>query len=385
MRRKKITWYQWFFNSWPFLLSIWLFIGFALGTLILLFPLRSWVSFARERQLSELGERMGVVVLILELVIVSFIISLKIFNWQKRKRKAAVTFAAIAIPLVLALSALALFMSPELVNRGSESSQLSQQFTIGPYPTEAKIRSLKKEGFTGIISLLHPAVVPFEPQLIHEEEEASKEIGIELIKAPMLPWIGDNTSSLNTIERLVKSGKGRYYVHCYLGKDRVNVVKNTIARITGDSSKIRLETAHSQRTFESIKSFERGEIYKLADDVYLTPYPTNEEFLAFFLAGKVKSVVNLMDKSVKENGDWIEKEKSELQKTTVQFHLYSLREDAPAKTIQQVVDSVLSLPKPIVVHRWNTKSEATLQFRKLFFRKTGIAALNLSTNVPETY
>jgi len=385
MRRKKQTLFQWFMHSWLYLMLIWLFMGFALGTLTLLYPLRTWVTYARDNALSETAESIGVVVLMLILVIVSFFVSWKLYSWHLRKKQTPVTIISIAIPFVCSIGALMVLMSPDIVNSGSVTSELSQQFTIGPYPTADKIEELKKEGFTGVITLLHPAVVPFEPSLIEEEEEACKKQKLMLVKAPMLPWIGDNTASLNKIEEIVRSGKGKYYIHCYLGKDRVNVVKNLIAKISGGNAGIESEIGPSQRTFETMKRFERGDIYKLNDDVYMTPFPTDEEFLSFFLAGKVKSVVCLLDDTVPENLVWIVKEKKELQKTNVQFKQLSIKENANDEQLEAVIQATINLPKPIVIHSWSTKFSDNIRFRKIYSKIINKPPVNLATNVAETY
>ncbi len=359
--------------------------GFALGTLLLLFPLRTWVNYVRENELSETIEKIGVVMMMLILAIVSFIISYKLYKWHLAKKKTYISIASIALPFIFAAAALALFMNPDLVNKGSETDEISQQFTIGPYPTASKIEQLKSEGYTGIISLLHPGVVPFEPRLLKDEERITKKFGIELVKAPMLPWIGSNAASLEKIKKLVQTGKGKYYIHCYLGKDRVNVVKNLIARTSGDASAIESELGATHRTFEKMKSFERGELYKLGEDIYMTPYPTDEEFLSFFLAGRVKSAVNILDGSNIDNKKWIEKESVELKKASVAFRHFTMQENPTAKQINRIIDSILILPKPVVIHRWNTVSSDVVLFRKLFSQKTGNTPLNLATNVPESY
>jgi hypothetical protein len=363
---------------------IWLFLGFAIGTLILLFPLRSWVNYAKDREFSESTENLGVIVLMIILAVVSFIISLKFYQCHLRKRKVMITLLSIGIPVMLGIAALSLLMNPDLVNRGSTATEISSQFTIGSYPTEEKIKLLQRKGYTGIISLLHPAVLPFEPSLLEEEEEAAKEYNIELIKAPMLPWIGDNTASLKLIEDIVKSKKGKYYIHCYLGKDRVNVVKNLIARITGDTA-LQMNITTSNRTFEQMKSFESGEIYKLAPDMYMTPYPTKEEFLAFFLAGKVKTVVNLMDSTVEDNKLWITGERRDLQRGFIAFKNLKVLPGTPKEQIDAIIDSINGLKKPLVVHHWNNSIPESKNFRKIFAKRTGKPALNLATNVPETY
>jgi protein tyrosine phosphatase (PTP) superfamily phosphohydrolase (DUF442 family) len=262
---------------------------------------------------------------------------------------------------------------------------VSKQFTIGPYPTASKVEELKRQGFTGIISLLHPAVVPFEPSLLGDEEAASAKAGIELVKAPMLPWVGDNTASLKKIEDIVKSGKGKYYIHCYLGKDRVNVVKNLIARVSGDFSSIDQENPSSARTFEKQKAFERGDIYKLDDKIYMPPFPTNEELLSFFLAGQVKTVVNLMDSTDKDNKRWVRAEKKELENAGLTFKSFALSEKTTPKQIDRIIDSLLVYQKPLVVHHWATHFPISKKFREAFFKKTGKAPVNLANDAAETY
>jgi protein tyrosine phosphatase (PTP) superfamily phosphohydrolase (DUF442 family) len=383
MCRKKLTWYQWFLKSWGFMLLIWLFMGFAVGTLVLLFPLRSWVNYVRENELDDTIEKIGVVVMMAFIAVASLMASYRLFRWHLSRKKALVTALSIIFPFAFAAASLALFMNPDLVNSGSESAAVSQQFTVGPYPTESRIRQLKNEGYTGIISLLHPAVVPFEPSLLSDEEAATKTLNIELVKAPMLPWIGDNSVSLKKIEDLVRSGKGKYYIHCYLGKDRVNVVKNLIARVGGNGSAVASELGATHRTFEKMQRFERGDIYRLATDVYMTPYPTDEEFLSFFLAGRVKSVVNLMDGGEKRNAKWIDKEQVELEKAGVTFRHYSTQETSGEKELNRIIDSALRLPRPLVIHRWNTRSGDTEKFRELFDRKTGTTSVNLATHVSQ--
>src|SRR5207253_2600800 len=118
------------------------------------------------------------------------------------------------------------------------------------------------------------------------------------------------------IEDVVKNGKGKYYIHCYLGKDRVNVAKNLILHLSGSISNQKTE---SSRTFEGMRSFERGNIYKIDSACYIPPYPTDEEFLAFFLAGHIKTVVNLMDSNITENKSWIQKERNALRPYGVTF------------------------------------------------------------------
>src|SRR6476620_1831141 len=135
------------FKGYVFLSFIWLLTGFALGALILLWPLRIWVNYARDNNYSNTTETVSVIILIALLIIVSFRISLTLFQWHITNKKAIIT-----LPLIGSASALYLFMNPDIVNKDTIRVSVTERFTIGPYPTEEKIKELKKEGYTAVIS-----------------------------------------------------------------------------------------------------------------------------------------------------------------------------------------------------------------------------------------
>lgn len=362
--------------------AIWLFLGFAFGAAILLGPLRLWVNFIRDNKFSSATENAGVVLMMTLLVLLSFLFSLKLFQWQRLSDHSWAAFAVIGFPALAAGIAIWLFMNPDIINNTEANENVSAKFTLGSYPTADKIEELKKQGYTCIISLLHPAVVPFEPKLMKEEEEATSKAGIQLIEAPMLPWIGDNDASLKKIEDIIKTGKGKYYVHCYLGKDRVNVVKNLITKLTGSVSN---ENPESARTFESQRSFERGDIYRLDSAVYMTPYPTDEEFLSFFQAGNIRSVINIMDSTQEDAKPWIAKETKALQTNGTHFIQIPVNESSTEKDMLPILRAIDSLPKPLVIHQWNTSNDQCKLFRKSYFNKTKVVQLNLATRNEESY
>jgi len=305
-----------------------------------------------------------------------------LFSWHKKRAKILITLLAIAIPFISSAGALYLFMNPDLINSDTQNVSVTEKFTTGPYPTEAKIMELKKEGYTGVISLLHPAVVPFEPVLLDEEEVLLKKYNMQLIKAPMLPWVADNSSSLKIIEDVAKNATGKYYVHCYLGKDRVNVVKNFILNLSGPIQHVKKTKS---RTMETQGAFERGDIYKIDSSTYFPPFPTDEELFAFFLAGDVESVVNLMDSTIEDNKPWIRKERASLQPVGITFKNFAVNESTGAAEIENIIDSISLLPKPIIVHHWNTSSPESKLFRKIYYQKTHHAQMNLATHDTETF
>ncbi|MBI3962177.1 MAG: DUF2341 domain-containing protein, partial [Deinococcus sp.] len=109
---------------------------------------------------------------------------------------------------------------------------VTERFIFGPYPDEAEIKRLAGEGFTGIITLLSP-IIPFEAVLLAQERAAARAAGLELVEAPMFPWVSANEEVLAMIRQLVESGTGRYYVHCYAGRDRTDLARSVILEATG--------------------------------------------------------------------------------------------------------------------------------------------------------
>ncbi|MDB5231630.1 MAG: hypothetical protein JWN76_2435 [Chitinophagaceae bacterium] len=362
----------------------WLFTGFALGSFILLILVRNWTQFVRKNGYSGSVESSGVIILIIILIALSLYISRKLYHWHKRRRTAVVTFFALFIPFLFALSALIMFMHPRFLNGPNESSLVSARFTIGAYPSEDDMIELKRQNYTAIISLLHPAVVPFEPSLMRAERMDAKNAGLQLIEAPMLPWVSNNQASLNKIQEIIMSGKGRYYIHCYLGKDRVNFVKNFILKLNNDATMV-IGEAESQRTFESMRKFERGDIYKLENQVYLTPFPTHEELLAFFLAGNIKTVVNLTDTSNKGIRQYNNEERESFNKTGITVKYLPLKNNISDALLNRYIDSIRSYAKPLVIHFWETRSARNIQFKKMYAKKSGVTPLNLATNATENY
>lgn len=212
-------------------LALWLCWGFTLGTITLLGPLRWVVDYGRTQSWAETSEKSTVYIFIALLVIVSAVFALlslkRIYNHNTSRAFKAVLFT---IPVIgIAMSVLA-FMNPAIVNKSDSSKEekIGSQFGVGPYPELVKMYQLKADGYTGVISLLHPAVVPFEPALLEREKKEAQEAGLAFINIPLLPWISDNKEAIDSLRRLIRTAKGKYYVHCYLGKDRTNAAGRII-------------------------------------------------------------------------------------------------------------------------------------------------------------
>ncbi len=213
---------------------------------------------------------------------------------------------------------------------------------------------LKKEGYTTIISLLHPAVVPFETRLLSTEQKNAKEVGIRLLHLPMLPWIADNEVSIDSLRRFARTNKDKCYIHCYLGKDRVNVARRIIEQTSGNAQ-VEIQTS-THRQFEDIKRFERGPVFKLEENDFLTPMPTNEEYLGYILASNFKQIVNLINTKDPEAIIHIKEEKKNLNALGIQYRVYDVNETTNADAMDIIVKEVKMLPKPMIIHPFFTES-----------------------------
>lgn len=330
-------------------LYLWLMVGFFAGTLTLIGPVRWTTSLIRAWGLSQSTEDLIVKVIIALYVLLSIVISLWLVKIVKHIQKREIRIGIVLIVTLLAAGALYLWMNPSIMIARQESQQIESvqgpSFTFGSYPGRDRLIHLRNQGYTAIISLLHPAVVPFEPKLLSDEKALIKEIGgIEFIHIPMLPWVGQNEDSLNKIRGLAQKGKGRYYVHCYLGKDRVNLVKRIVEQA---GAQVDVEAIGSDRRLSEEEVFERGKIFQLEKDVYLTPYPTDEEFLAYILTGEIKSVVSLLDPT--KDADLIKKERELLEGYKISFNLFPITSNDHGKALE-VAKKVRELPRSVVVH-----------------------------------
>lgn len=179
------------------------------------------------------------------------------------------------------------------LNTGSAVVQASQgdidvgeRFTFGPYPEKLDLQALKDQGYDGVISLLS-TTLPIEKPLLDKEVKAGEEIGIEILSMPMLPWVGDNSETLAEIRELAEENDKKYYVHCYLGRHRVDVVKQLVNEASGEE--------HELLVLQST-SFERGHIYyDSKQEVLIGPFPTDEEWFTRIRRGEVKEVVSLLN------------------------------------------------------------------------------------------
>jgi protein tyrosine phosphatase (PTP) superfamily phosphohydrolase (DUF442 family) len=328
---------------------LWLTAGFSLGTLTLLGPVRWIVSHARSTGWSQHGENAAIVAVIVLLVLASGLAAFRLAQAVLTTRRRLVAWGVPLALFVCAALMLHLWLNPELLGASfGPVTESGPRFTFGPYPDENRLRELKSDGFTAVISLLHPAVVPFEPKLIADEEAAAARAGIELLRVPMLPWISDNAAAIERIRGIVAEGRGRYYVHCYLGMDRIQLVRRVVEQA---DARVELPPGAQSATLRGIPAFERGAIEELEDGVFLAPLPTESEILRYVIPAGVKTVVCLLDPDDAGDREWIAKEREQLSTLAVPFALYPVP-DGPKRQgkLGDAVRAVRAMPRPVLVH-----------------------------------
>ncbi|HEX6036834.1 hypothetical protein, partial [Longimicrobium sp.] len=203
----------------------------------------------------------------------------------------------------------------------------------------------------------HPAVVPFEPRSIAEERRNARALRMEFIHAPMLPWVSDNAAALERIRQLMRGGRGKYYVHCGLGRDRTNVVRRMI-EAEGAGLGVRMASAtdlqHASTLADRLRlppdqrDMERGAVRELEPGVWLVPHPNPAELSGYMLAGQLRTVVLLLDPSDPEQRAWRDALEQAFRRSAVAFEERPL---LPAEGARAAVIAaeVRRMPHPVAV------------------------------------
>ena len=95
---------------------------------------------------------------------------------------------------------------------------------------------LKNKDLTGSFRYCDGMVIPAEPALMKEEKELVEKYGIKVVNMPMMPGFSGNEETLQEAKKFIETEKGLYYVHCYLGRDRLIFFKSAAKKIRGKTS-----------------------------------------------------------------------------------------------------------------------------------------------------
>ncbi len=346
---------------------LWIFlaVGTTFATSLFIGPVRALIEILRKHHMGPGFESFCMALIILVVFLGTAVVSRwlrSILNRSSSLFEPVLIYFGTTLFFIFSIH-LTLNPSHLQTNQGNVSI-FNHQFTFGPFPDKEQLQNLREEGYSAVVSLLHPALVPFEPKLIHDEKRWAHEVGIKFINIPMLPWVNENEKSLEILRQLAQDNHGRYYLHCYLGKDRVLYVKRFLETLTPNSTSIqKLEG----RSLDNLSAFERGKIYQLEKGVYFTPFPTDEEFMGFILNGKINHVVSLLDPNHPEDNIRLEKERSLLRFSNMPFtNLPISGLNYEPQKILEAAKTVKTMPRPLLVHAFLTKTPRDLGFIKAY-------------------
>lgn len=328
-------------------------IAFILGTYTLALIVESVVFFIRYSNWMRSYENLIVIFIIVAYLTFSFFVSKWFTIWfiNSKKKSSKVTFSVILFLILLA--ALFYWFFPKNTFDETQFSESNDgRFVAGPYPDESVLLKIKREHFTGIISLLNPGILPFEPILLKKEEESAEDLEIPFTSIPMLPWVSENKEAIKKITYLAQHGSAndRFYVNCYYGRDRVNLFLSVVNRTsTFPKSKIKQTLVHTVDVLPKKVMFERGYALKVDEHTIFSSKPTADEFLFLLQNGRyfshgIKTVysidINPQDADERNLGSYGVKFIS----NPIQFTPYD-----PQK-ILKTAQEIKTLPGPVLVY-----------------------------------
>jgi hypothetical protein len=289
---------------------MWLLVGLVLGTAVLVGPVRLITEGMGRAGWEQSSQDHVLIVVILLYLAFSLILTRWIVGVMFRARNRNTRWGIAAVLTLLAAGTAWEWSNPAKLlagiagggNGGTFNVAGGAEFIFGAYPDDAKLEALSREGVTSVISLQHPGVV-IEREGISAERDATKRLHLNFIQAPMLPWVSNNDESLEKLREIARTGKGKFYVHCGLGRDRVNVAKRVIeaeGKKIALSSDIKTATGFADRP----DPFERGSLAHLDHEKWLIPYPNKFEMFGFVLGGQAGQVVSLLDPTDPEQAAW---------------------------------------------------------------------------------
>lgn len=283
------------------------FAGGVLFLLVFLVPVEKWLA---DREMAQQLVNVILTGLIIAWVCIAFAATFVYDRLFVRRRPKTAGLGVLATSLALTGFIFFFLLDPEMLvalNVTGQEEAEGERLTFGSYPDEAKLRELESEGYDGVITLLSPEI-PFERVLLERERENAERIGIPVRSYPMLPWISQNQNALAGIAGLVGDTDGRYYIHCYLGKHRVELVRREL-EAGGEQPVTKVPLPDSLERGE-LRSYDGGR-------VVLGPLPTEEEWLDIVLRQGVEEVVTTLNPASGDDARRIQEERAALESSGV--------------------------------------------------------------------
>ncbi|GAB4187280.1 MAG: hypothetical protein Tsb0015_05790 [Simkaniaceae bacterium] len=346
----------------------WLFLGFSIGLSTLFGPIR-WISdFFKAREVDYFIEnRIVRILIVLYVVITALIAAWFVRFWRKPRQKLHVKIFIILFVLASGLSSFLFMIFPSYFGEVREINiKQGEVITFGPYPNKEQLKKLKENNYTTVIALMDPGILP-ERILLDRERAEAKEVGIELVHIPMIPWVGEATNRQAEKQLLEIFGQqpltGRYYIHCYLGEDRVFIAKKMIQRLLPGILEVQLSTSYA---LERTRDFYNGKIIQLGSEAFVVPNPTKEEIFTYL--GKMPLITTILDPAFYREKGNIEEEQKIFQSFGVPYRVFPIPPiHIDPSTVLEAVKEMKKLPPPFVVQTLDTTSPRSEIFIQTYF------------------
>lgn len=359
---------------------MWLLVGLVLGTAVLVGPVRLITEGMGRAGWEQSSQDHVLIVVILLYLIFSMFLTRWIVGMMFRARNRNTRWAIVAIFTLLAAGTAWEWSNPAKMLAGIAGGgdggffnvRGGAQFIFGAYPDEARLQQLKHDGVTSLISLQHPGVV-IEREGISAERDAAQKLHMNFIQAPMLPWVSNNEASLEKLRVIARTGKGVFYVHCGLGRDRVNVAKRVI-EAEGNKIALGADVKTATSFADRPVPLERGSLAHIDHGKWLIPYPNKHEMFGFVLGGQAGHVVSLLDPLDPEQAAWNIEMEALMKEYAIPFTMRPLPAGEPARAAQ-IAKEVQTMTEPVTVivgqtpmedGKPGTKTQAALAFLKAY-------------------
>jgi len=333
---------------------MWLLVGLVLGTAVLVGPVRLITEGMGRAGWEQSSQDHVLIVVILLYLVFSMLLTRWIVGMMFRARNRNTRWAIAAIFTLLAAGTAWEWSNPAKMLAGIAGGgdggffrvRGGAEFIFGAYPDDARLAQLKHDGVTSLVSLQHSGVV-IEREGINAEREAAQRLHMNFIQAPMLPWVSDNEASLEKLRVIARTGKGVFYVHCGLGRDRVNVAKRVIE---AEGAKIALGSDVKTATNFADRAvpFERGSLAHIDHGKWLIPYPNKHEMFGFVLGGQAGHVVSLLDPLDPQQAAWNNEMEALMKEYSIPFTMRPLPASEPGKAAQ-IAREVQAMTEPVTV------------------------------------
>ena len=358
---------------------MWLLVGLVLGTAVLVGPVRLITQGMGDAGWQQSSQDHVLIVVILLYLVLSLLLTRLIVGMMFRTRHRNTRWGIAALFTLLAAGTAWEWSNPAKLlagiagggDGGTYNVAGGATFVFGAYPDEVKLEALKKQGVTSVISLQHPGVV-IEREGISAERDATRKLHLNFIQTPMLPWVSNNDESLDKLREIARTGKGKYYVHCGLGRDRVNVAKRIIE---AEGRQVELSNVRAATGFtDRPDPFARGALAHLDHGRWLIPYPNKDEMFGYVLGGQAGTVVSLLDPGDPEQATWNAEMEKMFKEYAIPFVMRPLAGNGAARAIE-VAKEVQSLPVPVTViapqtpledGKPRTQTQAAIAFLKAY-------------------